>query len=51
MEKRNKDQQHLDSLCIKREIDKEVQWFERKLTELFNNYTKITQITFYFKQK
>ena len=37
-------------LCTKQELDQEVEWFERKLTEFLNNYAKITQITFYFKR-
>lgn len=44
------DQQILDLLCTKPELNKEVEWFERKLTELLNNHAKITQITSYSKQ-
>ncbi len=44
------DQQHLDLLCTKQELDKEVEWFEKKLTELLNNRAKITQITSYSKR-
>ena len=46
----NEDQQLLDLLCIKQELDQEVEWFERKLTKLLNNHAKITQITCYSKQ-
>ena len=48
--KSNRDQQPLDLLCTKQELDKEVEWFERKLTELLNNHAKITQITYYSKR-
>ena len=46
----SRDQQHLDLLCTKPELDKEVEWFERKLTELSNNHAKITKITSYSKR-
>ena len=46
----NGDQQSLDLLCTKQELDKEVEWFERKLTKLLNNHAKITQITSYSKR-
>ncbi len=41
---------HLDPLCTKEDLDKEVEWFERKLTEFLNNHAKITQITAYSKR-
>ncbi len=47
--KANGDQQHLNLLCTKQELDKEVEWFEKRLTELLNNHAKITQITSYSK--
>ncbi len=37
--------------CTKQELDKKVEWFERKLTELLNNDAKVMQITSYFKQR
>ena len=40
----------MNLLCTKQELDQEVEWFERKLTELLNNHVKITQITSYSKQ-
>ena len=40
---------HLDLLCSKEDLDKEIEWFERKLTEFLNNHVKITQITAYSK--
>ncbi len=46
----SRDQQHLDLLCTKPELDKEVEWFERKLTELSNNHAKITKIASYSKR-
>ncbi len=46
----NRDQQPLDLLCTKQDLDKEVEWFEKKLTELLNNHAKITQITSYSKR-
>ena len=46
----NKDHQLLDLLCTKHELDKEVKWFEEKLTELLNKHAKIKQITFYSKR-
>ena len=36
--------------CTKQELDKEIEWFEEKLTKLLNKYTKITQITSYSKR-
>ncbi len=44
------DHQLLDLHCAKQELDKEVEWFEKKLTELLNKYAKITQITSYSKR-
>ena len=40
---------HLDPLCTKKDFDKEVEWFIRKLSDFLNNHTKITQITSYSK--
>ena len=40
----------MDLLCKKEELDQEVEWFEKKLTKLLNNYAKITKITSYSKQ-
>ena len=37
----NEDQQLLDLLCIKQELDQEVEWFERKLTKLLNTMPKL----------
>ena len=48
--KTNMDQQSLDLLCKKEELDQEVEWFEKKLTELLNNHAKITKITSYSKR-
>ena len=45
----NGDHQLLDLHCTKQELDKEVEWFEEKLTELLNEHAKITQITSYSK--
>ena len=45
-----KNHPHLDLLCSKEDLDKEVEWFERKLTEFLNNHVKITQITAYSKR-
>ena len=46
----NRDHQLLDLHCTKQELDKEVEWFEKKLTELLNKHAKITQITSYSKR-
>ena len=46
----NGNHQLLDLLCTKEELDKEVSWFEEKLTELLNKHAKITQITSYSKR-
>ena len=40
----------MDLLCTKQELDKEVEWFEEKLTELLNKHAKITQITSFSKR-
>ncbi len=40
--KTNRDQRPLDLLCTKQELDQEVEWLERKLTELLNKHAKIT---------
>ena len=45
----NENHQLLDLLCTKQELDKEVEWFQEKLTELLNTHVKITQITSYFQ--
>ena len=45
-----KDQKPLDLLCKNEELDQEVEWFEKKLTELLNNHAKITKITSYSKR-
>ncbi len=47
--KTTEDHAHLDPLCTKEDLDQEVQWFEKKLTELLNNHAKITRITAYSK--
>lgn len=46
----NRDHHFLDLLCTKQDLDKEVGWFEEKLTELLNKYAKVTKITFYSKR-
>ena len=46
----NEDHQLLDLHCTKQELDKEVEWFEKKLTELLKKHAKATQITFYSKR-
>ncbi len=46
----NGNHQLLDLHCTKQELDKEVEWFEKKLTELLNKDAKITQITSYSKR-
>ena len=46
----NENHQLLDLLCTKQELDKEVEWFQEKLTELLNTHVKITQITSYSKR-
>lgn len=38
---------HLDVLCTKEDLDKEV---GSKLTELLNKHAKVTRITAYFKR-
>ena len=43
----NEDHQPLDLHCTKQELDKEVEWFEKKLTELLKKHAKTTQITCY----
>lgn len=47
--KTKRDQQLLDLLCKKQELDQEVEQFEKKLTGLLNNHAKIMKITSYFK--
>ena len=46
----NKNHQLLDLLCTEQELDKEVEWFQEKLSELLNTYAKITHITSYSKR-
>ena len=46
----NENHQLLDLLCTKQELDKKVEWFQEKLTELLNTHAKITQITSYSKR-
>ncbi len=46
----NRDRQLLDLFCTKLELDKKVEWFQEKLTELLNTHAKITQITSYSKR-
>lgn len=36
----DKDQPPLDLHCTRQELDQEVEWFEKKLTELLNNHAK-----------
>ena len=48
--KTNRDQQPLDLLCTKQDLDKKVEWFQKKLTKLLNNHAKTTQITSYSKR-
>lgn len=45
----NGNHQFLGLFCTKQELDKEVEWFERKLTDLLNNHAKITKVTSYSK--
>ena len=40
----------MDLRCTKQDLDKEVEWFQKKLTKLLNNYAITTQITFYSKR-
>lgn len=45
----NGNYQFLGFFYIKQELDKEVEQFEKKLTDLLNNHAKIIKVT-YFKQ-
>ncbi len=46
----SKDHQVLDMLCTKPDLDKEVEWFGKKLTEFLKSHAKIIQITSYSKR-
>ena len=46
----NSNHQLLGLLYIEKELDKEIKWFEERLTELLNKHVKSIQITFYFKR-
>lgn len=40
-------QAQLDLSCTKEDLDREVGWFESRLTKLLNSHAKITRITAY----
>ncbi len=48
--KLNENHQLLDLLCTEQELDKEVEWFQEKLSELLNTHAKITHITSHSKR-
>ncbi len=46
----SKGQAYLSLSCTQEDLDKEVEWFESRLTELLNSYIKITRITAHSKR-
>ena len=48
--KASHERHHLTSLSIKKDLDKEVEWFESRLTELLDNHAKITRVSAYSKR-
>ena len=46
----SKGQAHLRLSYTKEDLDREVEWFESRLTELLNSHAKITQITAHSKR-
>lgn len=46
----NSNHQFLNLFDTKQELDKEVKWFDKKLTDLLNNHAIIMQVIFYSKQ-
>ena len=46
----SKGQKYLTSECTKKDLDKEVEWFESKTAELLNSHAKITRVYAYSKR-